>query len=185
MKKLLSSLACAAALSLTAGVQAAIVTFDSPGAVDIDNNTNLATYHEAGFRFAGDAASYLTLDGIGSGGTGGLFVLANSPLTFTAAGGGLFSLLGLDYGLYDPQDTGVLNIHGLLGDNSQLNEMLALGALSGFSFQGWSNLREVTFSANAAFVLDNVNAVPEPGSMAVVLAGLAGLALARRRHVRY
>jgi len=180
MKKLLTSLACAAALSLTAGAQAAIVTFDSPGVIDIDNTTNVATYHEAGFRFAGDAASYLPIDGIGSSGTGGLLVFANSTLTFTA-GGGLFSLLALDYGLFDPQATGMLDIHGIFGDNSQLTETRQLGNLPGFSFQGWSNLKEVSFSANADFVLDNVSAVPEPGSMALLLAGLPVLALARRR----
>ncbi len=182
MKHALSRLACAAALTFSLGAQAAVVTFDTMGPIDIDNNTNVATYQESGFTLYGQAASYLTVGGIGSAGSGGLFLVANSPLLLSTTGGGLFSLLGLDYGLLDPQAaTGVLTVEGLLNDNSLLSAMLTLGDLASFQFQGWSGLRSVTFSATADLVLDNINAVPEPGTAALAALALSGLALARRR----
>ena len=56
-----------------------------------------------------------------------------------------------------------------------------LGDLASFQFQSWSGLRSVTFSANADLVLDNINAVPEPGTAALAALALSGLVLARRR----
>ena len=81
MRNVLSSLACVMALCTGSVAQAALVTFNNPSVIDIDPNTNVASYNEAGFTFSGAAASFLPLDGIGSGGSGGLFVLANSLLS--------------------------------------------------------------------------------------------------------
>ncbi len=181
MQHALSRLSCAAALTLAIGAQAAIVSFDAPTQIDIDNNTNVASYQESGFVLSGQAPSYLTLHTIGSAGSGGLFLVANSPLMLTTAGGGLFSLLGIDYGLFDPDGAGVLTIEGLLNDNSLLNAMLALGGLASFQFQDWSGLKSVTFSATADLVLDNINAVPEPGTAALAALAFSGLVLVRRR----
>jgi uncharacterized protein (TIGR03382 family) len=181
MAHTLTRLACAAALTFSIGAQAALVTFDTPALIDIDNNTNVATYQESGFNLTGLAGTYLTLDGFGTAGSGGLVVVANSPLTLASPSGGLFSLLGIDYGLLDPQSSGSLTIEGLLSDNSLLTEMLALGDLANFQFQGWSGLKSVTFTGDADLVLDNINAVPEPGSGALAVLALSGLALVRRR----
>lgn len=113
------------------------------------------------------------------------------PITLMAAGGGLFSLLGLDYAAIDlgfglvPNAT--LRVSGLVNGGGSLRQTLSLDDLgfSSFSFQGWSKLTQVSFAANADFVLDNINAVqqaiPEPASLALVSVALAGLALARRR----
>jgi hypothetical protein len=180
MAHTLTKLACAAALTFSIGAQAALVTFDTPALIDIDTNTDVATYQESGFNLTGPAASYLPLDDIGSAGSGGLLVFAGNPLTLTSVGGGLFSLLGIDYGLFSG-GPGSLTVEGLLNDNSLLTEMLALGDLANFQFQGWSGLKSVTFTATADLVLDNINAVPEPGSAALVMLALSGLALVRRR----
>lgn len=187
MKKLLFNLACAVALCLGNGAQAALLTFDTPALVDIDPVTNVATYAESGFVISGAAASFLPLDGVGSGGSPGLFGLQNETIKLMAQGGGRFSLLGLDFGLspFASVAPGMLPTLTILGlGNALLSETLVLDSLlSSFTFQGWSNLREVSFSANADFVLDNIAAlaVPEPGSLALMSVALAGLWTARRR----
>ena len=193
MKKLLGRFACVAAFFLATSAQAALLTFDPPvEVIEIDNVTGVATYKEGGFRITGDAASYLPLFGIGAGGSDGLLVFANNPITLMAAGGGLFNLPGLDYAAVDLFAVGLdptasLLVSGLVNVGGLLEKKMPLDALgfNRFSFQGWENLTQVSFAANADFVLDNVNAVrqpiPEPASLALVSVALAGLALARRR----
>ena len=184
MRNVLSTLACAVALCAGPAAQAALVTFNNPTLIDIDPVTNVASYNEAGFTFSGDAASFLPLDFIGSGGSGGLFVLANSLLKLSASSGGLFDLQSLDFGLFDPLNTTPppsLVVEGLLANNSLLTQTLGLGALANFGFTNWTGLREVRFSANADFVLDNVSAVPEPASWALIALALVGLGVSRRR----
>ena len=184
MRNVLSTLACAVALCAGPAAQAALVTFNNPTLIDIDPVTNVASYNEAGFTFSGDAASFLPLDFIGSGGSGGLFVLANSLLKLSASSGGLFDLQSLDFGLFDPLNTApspLLVVEGLLANNSLLIQTLGLDALASFGFTNWTGLQEVRFSANADFVLDNVSAVPEPASWALIALALVGLGVSRRR----
>ena len=184
MRNVLSTLACAVALCAGPAAQAALVTFNNPTLIDIDPVTNVASYNEAGFTFSGDAASFLPLDFIGSGGSGGLFVVANGLLKLSASSGGLFDLQSLDFGLFDPLNTTpppLLVVEGLLANNSLLTQALGLGALANFGFTNWTGLQEVRFSANADFVLDNVSAVPEPASWALIALALVGLGVSRRR----
>lgn len=187
MNKTLSALACAATLCLGGAAHAALVTFDVPQLIDIDPNTGAAVYNESGFIISGDAASFLQLDGVGSAGSGGLFVIANSIIKLMTASGGAFSLNALDFGLFDLLGGAALpslQIEGLLTDNSTLNQTLALGGLANFGFSNWTDLKEVSFSANADFVLDNINAVPEPGTFALAAIAVLGLGLGRRRTSR-
>jgi hypothetical protein len=188
MNKLLCRLACVAAFCLATSAQAGVLTFNPPvEQITIDDNTFVATYPEGGFRITGVAASFLPLDNNGAGGTGGLFVSANSPIVLMAAGSGLFSLLGLDFAAVDPFGVGLdpsasLMVSGLVNGGGLLEQTLPLDNLGfkSFSFQSWDNLTQVRFAANADFVLDNINVVPEPASLALVGVALAGLALSWR-----
>ena len=197
MNKMLAILSCAVALSLSCSAGAAVLTFDSPPLIDIDPASNVATYREAGFTITGAAASYLPIDNVGTRGTGGLVILADGRVKLTSSDGGLFTLNSFDYGLFDSIDSGALNVNGLLSDNRQLSNILPLGSFKNFAFQGWTSLREVNFIANADFVIDNIsavsgtgdqggggggNAVPEPGTLALMSLAAAGLIGARIRH---
>ena len=118
MRNVLSTLACAVALCAATAAQAALVSFNNPTRVDVNSATDVASYNEAGLTFSGDAASFLPLDLIGSGGSGGLFGLAAS-----------------------------------------------------------------TFKLTAGFVHDNVRALPEPASLALVAVGIACVAALQRKRV--
>ncbi len=186
MKNLLSTVAIATALAGAGGAQAALITFDTPGVVEIDPVTNVATYTEAMFSFSGDAASFLPLDGVGRGGSGGLFVLANAALRVAPSAGGLFNLSSFDYGTIDgligTPPTSLL-VEGFRTNNTLLTELLDLGMQKSFSFTAWTGLASLRFTANGDFVLDNlaVTAVPEPASWALVGLALAGLGWRSRR----
>ena len=182
MKKALSTLACAVLLALTGPGHAAVVTFDMPALVNI--NVDPATYDESGFRFSGAVTTFLPLDGIGTGGTPGLLVFGGNTLKLTALGGGPFNLLDFDYAAFDlgagVDPAATLVVTGMFdGMGVQTQEFLLDN--TGVGFQSWSNLTAVTFFSTADFVLDNINAIPEPGSLALVAAAMGGLFVARRR----
>ena len=82
-----------AAFCLAGSAQAAVLTFDDPGVVEIDNG--VATYTEAGFAISGLAASFLPIDQRLVGG------FDATPFSLMLAGGGSFSLRSLDHDFFD------------------------------------------------------------------------------------
>lgn len=178
LRTLVLALAAVAPLS-----QAAVINFDQPGLIDIDNATGNAVYREAGFALSGDAAGFLPLDGIGSSGSGGLLLFAGTTLSIMAGDGGPFGFAGLDAGSNDTTMSALLDVVGIFADKSQQNLMLTLDSLGPQAFSAWSGLTELRFMASADVVIDNValSAVPEPGSIAMVLLGLGTLFGVRRQ----
>lgn len=172
----------AAAVGLMGSAHAAVVNFNDPGVIDVDNNTGVATYTEASFAVTGQGADFLTLDGALVGGFFGA-----APFSLAAVGGGLFSLQSLDYAFFDLGETvGDLFITGLLGTQAvaSLSLPVAAGTAATFSFgTEWAPLSAVSFSGSAGFALDNINlnAVPEPATALLVGRGLAGVLVGRRK----
>lgn len=184
MKKLLATLVAACALGASGLAGAAVVNFDNPALIDIDNASGRAVYREAGFALSGEAAGFLTIDGLGTAMSGALVLLDGSTVSLMAQGGGTFSFAGLAAGLLDPQGNATLRITGIFGDSSQLSTLLALSQLSSIPAPMWSGLTELRFMAGGDLVVDDIRLgageVPEPASAALLLLG-AGLLLGVRR----
>lgn len=180
MNRILGAVALAAALCSGGAAHAGLVTFDNPGVIDIDNNTGIATYGEAGFVISGPATSFLPLGGAMVGG------FDSTPFTLSLLGGGLFGLQSLDVAAFDLGfGPGMLTVAGLLGGTQVAALSIDLASPGSVSFDSnWANLTSVSFSATGGFALDNISAsaVPEPSGFLLAGAGLMLLGAARRRH---
>jgi len=191
LNKLAATLVLGAGLSTLAGsAGAAVLTFDGIAELVMYGNTgelpanmsysgNNLVYEEAGFLltlFAPNAASgmahigdgtfepqtYNWHDGIENG--------TDTYVTLTRKGGGKFSLAGFDYNL----DASTLSADGM-----QIGMLQGEGSWT----MAQNGISELRLSSGAYNQLDNINvsAVPEPGTYAMLGAGLGLMAFLRRR----
>ena len=195
MKRLWTAVACATALFATGAAQAAVVTFNAPGQIAIDNNTGVATYTEAGYKIVGAAAAF-QLNGDSPQPevlVGGFQDPDNNlpvPFSLVSSTGAAFALLGLDYSFFDLGELpGTLSVLGFSNGVQVASRNLSLAgvnALTHINFNSsWLSVTEVRFSGTSLFALDNVSAVPEPGTLALATGALlfmgAGMGAFKRR----
>ncbi len=112
-----------------------------------------------------------------------------TSVTMSLAGGGTFSLLALDAASGDPNfgaSTSILVTGNLFGGGTVSQTLTATVTWASYTLSGFSNLTSVVFSNSSGegLSLDNIDtgsAVPEPSSLALVMAGGAALVLGRKR----
>ena len=190
-----AALALAGALASPAA-QASLVTFDP-----IDEQGSTLAMGDAisamGFSFtqANDSPATLFAGNLvgayASNGSNSLFAGNRAEITLGRTAGGVFNLISLALGGGNLGDTsswaGMLQLVGLTADNTTLVSNLLLDPMSTGLAQvdlNWLNLTQLSFrGANGDYSLDDLQlqAVPEPAGVGLLMAGLAALRLSRRR----
>lgn len=156
--------------------------------------TPLDSYSEAGYNFNNNlwyGLSSIQKDNLFYAGSTGLAAAALSTTTLTRADGAAFSLGNIslaDYvslpGTYDVTFTGT-KVGG--ATVSQTFTLSGSNSFSNYTFTGFSNLVSASWQEGLlhTYQVDNisasVSAVPEPGTYAMLLAGLGLLGFMRRR----
>ncbi|MBO9489739.1 PEP-CTERM sorting domain-containing protein [Endozoicomonas sp. G2_1] len=198
MKKLLCALLLLGSFSSHAG----LIDFEAlPGGPADPINTD-------GFIFDFEASAFGVFvepdpfPGLSSNGTtrigaqgGGA---APARLTMFADDNSLFTVLGFDLASLFSSLSGTVVVVGTLADNSTVSQIFNVsGSFTTFSLDAsFSDLQRISFAENltppntgafgqtAGFFVDNIQTaeVPEPGSMLLLILGLAGISVLRRKH---
>jgi len=166
------------ATSVTANAAPITLTFNTP--------FNGLVYTEAGLNISAEpgSANVNVLNGVLG------FGCCSPPIvidwSLTLSGGGLFDLISIDAVHVDSPDP--VTFTGWLGGVAVALHTFS-GNTAGFNFTGFTGLDEVTITANMATFADpqfdnltyDASAVPAPAALPLLVVGLGGLAVARRR----
>ncbi len=214
MKKIFCKalLICASASVVLVPLRAATITFDQIPVTE--NDLQSGTITTQGFDFTSASFHIINDPGACAGGCvddGSQYLavvapLLDSPVTVTSAGGGLFSVTGLDGaklfltpgGLGGAPNADTLDLLGNLAGGGTVSTSLTLGtegSFETFSLAGFSNLTSLVISGtgggsnDASWAVDNLVAlaVPEPSGLGLMSGAALGFAalyiLSRRRRV--
>lgn len=202
MKKLLCTLLLLGSFSS----QATLIDFDTatPGPAD--------PLLDSGFTFDFSAGAFGTFadgvfPGLSTNGTtyigaqGGDTATGNAAsINMFATDNSLFSLVSFDAASLFASLNGSISVVGVLADNSTVSQVFNLsGAFASFNLSdmfidlqsvAFTEVRPVNdlggFGATSGLALDNINTgtaeVPEPASFLLLLLGLAGVSVFRKKH---
>lgn len=168
-------------LLLTGAVVAALAHPASAAVLTFDEITEGPSYTEAGLTITATSEEPVRTDG-----SWYMDCCDSGPETFDLTTGGLFDLISVFVDHVDSEDPVVWT--GYRNGVEVISTAINSGQGSVFSFTGFTGLDLVTVSVEGSFtdpafddLTYNATAVPEPAPIALLGAGLLGLALHRRR----
>ncbi len=175
----------------TVQAQQAVIDFDALAAPGL-GATFLPAYSEDGFNLSTNFGFFGSVhaNSFLYAGSAGLANTALATTSLTRAGGGVFSLNSIELADLVSLGSSAYNVTflGHLQGGGTVSETFSVSTANIFSphtFTGFNNLLSVTWKEGLTKVhqFDNINvtAVPEPGTYAMLLAGLGLLGFMGRR----